>query len=190
MALYCESEYDRGAGCGKTARPDLHGGYGASCIPTITNIKHMKKKIIIVIVTLTLSGLIFHFSAGETIVSEYLTREQKENLEFSFGLCRDEFAYKNEITSSYWSKGGTLSVKGTATPNCGTTWIFGDYELTGEDLTLSYSPIMGSLVGCVCGYPVEYEIEGLEKREYNISLIELGGVYKQPMLLKMIFESL
>ena len=25
-ALYCESEYDRGAGCGKTARPDLYGG--------------------------------------------------------------------------------------------------------------------------------------------------------------------
>jgi hypothetical protein len=25
-ALYCEREYDRGAGCGKTARPDLYGG--------------------------------------------------------------------------------------------------------------------------------------------------------------------
>lgn len=25
-ALYCESEYNRGAGCGKTARPNLHGG--------------------------------------------------------------------------------------------------------------------------------------------------------------------
>ncbi len=35
-ALRCESEYDRGAGCGKTARPDLHGGFCESEIPTIT----------------------------------------------------------------------------------------------------------------------------------------------------------
>ena len=34
--LHCESEYDRGAGCGKTARPDLHGGRCASGVPTIT----------------------------------------------------------------------------------------------------------------------------------------------------------
>jgi len=34
--LHCESEYDRGAGCGKTARPDLHGGFRGSGIPTIT----------------------------------------------------------------------------------------------------------------------------------------------------------
>ena len=37
-ALYCESEYDRGAGCGKTARPDLHGGRLATGVPTITEV--------------------------------------------------------------------------------------------------------------------------------------------------------
>ena len=35
-ALHCESEYDRGAGCGKTARPDLHGGLYVNEVPTIT----------------------------------------------------------------------------------------------------------------------------------------------------------
>jgi hypothetical protein len=35
-ALYCESEYDRGAGCGKTARPDLCGGLYENEVPTIT----------------------------------------------------------------------------------------------------------------------------------------------------------
>ena len=34
--LHYESECDRGAGCGKTARPDLHGGLGAIRVPTIT----------------------------------------------------------------------------------------------------------------------------------------------------------
>jgi hypothetical protein len=35
-AMHCGSEYDRGAGCGKTARPDLHGGLYVNEVPTIT----------------------------------------------------------------------------------------------------------------------------------------------------------
>jgi hypothetical protein len=35
-AMHCESEYDRGAGCGKIARLDLHGGFYVNGIPTIT----------------------------------------------------------------------------------------------------------------------------------------------------------
>ena len=34
--LYCESKYNRGAGCGKTAGPDLHGGRLAAGVPTIS----------------------------------------------------------------------------------------------------------------------------------------------------------
>ncbi len=36
-ALHCESEYNRGAGCGKTARPDLYGGHWVTDVPTISN---------------------------------------------------------------------------------------------------------------------------------------------------------
>lgn len=36
IVLHCESEYNRGAGCGKTARPDLHGGLCVNEVPTIT----------------------------------------------------------------------------------------------------------------------------------------------------------
>ena len=35
-ALHCASEYNRGAGCGKTAGPDLHGGLYVNVVPTIT----------------------------------------------------------------------------------------------------------------------------------------------------------
>ncbi len=38
-ALYCEREYDRGAGCGKTARPDLYGGHWATGVPTMNALK-------------------------------------------------------------------------------------------------------------------------------------------------------
>jgi len=34
--LHCASEYNRGAGCGKTARPDLHGGLYVNVVSTIT----------------------------------------------------------------------------------------------------------------------------------------------------------
>ncbi|MCP4494086.1 MAG: hypothetical protein GY820_43305 [Gammaproteobacteria bacterium] len=30
-----EREYDRGAGCGKTAGPDLYGGHWATGVPTM-----------------------------------------------------------------------------------------------------------------------------------------------------------
>jgi hypothetical protein len=33
-AMHCDS--DRGAGCGKTARPDLHGWLYVNEVPTIT----------------------------------------------------------------------------------------------------------------------------------------------------------
>ena len=35
-ALHCASEYNRGAGCGKTARPDLYGGLYENEVPTMT----------------------------------------------------------------------------------------------------------------------------------------------------------
>jgi len=37
-ALHCESEYNRGAGCGKTARPDLYGGLYVNEVPTISTV--------------------------------------------------------------------------------------------------------------------------------------------------------
>ena len=37
-AMHCESEYNRGAGCGKTARPDLYGGLYVNEVPTMTKL--------------------------------------------------------------------------------------------------------------------------------------------------------
>jgi hypothetical protein len=57
--LYCEREYDRGAGCGKTARPDLYGGHWETGVPTMTVSKQgvtMKKLILISLAILFLQG--------------------------------------------------------------------------------------------------------------------------------------
>ncbi|MFT5260714.1 MAG: hypothetical protein ACI810_002469 [Gammaproteobacteria bacterium] len=150
----------------------------------------MKKIITLIIATIAFMGLflVFHLSSGEVIFSEYLNRDHHDDLDFDFSYCVDESAYKNRITDSHWGKDGVFSIKGTAAQNCGTTWIFGGYELEGDNLILNYTPIISSLFACVCGYPVEFEITGLEKREYNITLIEKGGVYKQPALLLKLLE--
>jgi hypothetical protein len=41
--LHCESEYNRGAGCGKTARPDLYGGLCVNEVPTTRDIRRICK---------------------------------------------------------------------------------------------------------------------------------------------------
>jgi len=40
----CESEYNRGAGCGKTARPDLCGGCWVTGIPTVNAALHVVQR--------------------------------------------------------------------------------------------------------------------------------------------------
>jgi hypothetical protein len=45
--LHCESEYNRGAGCGKTARPDLYGGLCVNEVPTMTDpIESIRQRLI------------------------------------------------------------------------------------------------------------------------------------------------
>ena len=39
-AMHCESEYNRGAGCGKTARPDL---YEEVCVYEVTTVTSFNK---------------------------------------------------------------------------------------------------------------------------------------------------
>ena len=127
-------------------------------------------------------SLLFYALAGPTIVAEYVSRDSNENLDFSFEYCESEIKQKKPLLSR-WVGENTLLVTGVATPNCGTSWIFGDFEVSEDNLTLTYSPVMHSLFACFCNYDVEYKITNLERREYNIKLAESGGIYKEPELL-------
>ena len=133
------------------------------------------------IIVVLVAAVLFYSNAGPAIVSEYASRTSKDNLDFSFGFCGDELASEKPLSSN-WIDENTLLVTGTATPNCGTSWIFGDYAVDENNLTLTYKPVMPYLFACICNYDVEYEITNLERREYNIKLVESEGIYQEPEL--------
>ncbi|NIB44797.1 hypothetical protein HBA55_34775 [Pseudomaricurvus alkylphenolicus] len=124
-----------------------------------------------------LAVFVFNVMAGPTILGVYFGGELNDNLRFSFERCDDqEDAWKDSISRKYWN-GNTLIVEGYAVPNCGTTWLFGDYHLDGNHISLIYKPIMPSLAACVCAFDVEYQIAGLEKGDYTLSIAEEGGIF-------------
>ena len=52
-----------------------------------------------------------------------------------------------------------------------------------NQLTLIYSPVMASLLACMCAHNVEYEISGLQKLPYEIQLVEEGAIFEEPEFL-------
>ena len=128
---------------------------------------------------LVLLGSAFYMMAGPRIIEEAKNHNPPDELSFSFSYCGDENA-KEEIVSSTWVDTNTLRVKAVATPGCGTSWLFGDYLLNGNRLTLSYKAIMVGVLACKCGFPVEYEISPIEKADYEISLVAGEEIYNPP----------
>jgi hypothetical protein len=119
----------------------------------------------------------FYINAGHVIIAEYVKRDSVDNLDFSFSRCGGPSKIHDKILSAEWISNETLLVKGIANPNCETTWLFGDYRVDGNSLTLIYTPVLNGLAACVCSREVEYEIDGLEKKLYDINLAEEGAIY-------------
>lgn len=149
------------------------------------------KKIILVfllIIGLLFSVLAFCLLGGPLIVNEYLKRENKDELNFSFSSCKDDNKYLNDQIISSRIDGNRLSVKAAATPNCGTTWIFGDYLITDHNIELYYTPVLVSVVGCVCTHELEYEIQGVNVKDYKITIKQQEELYSDPSWLYNIFN--
>lgn len=129
----------------------------------------------------TLLCLVFYFLAGPAIIKEALNRDDPESLRFSFSFCGDELATESVLSTS-WLNDDTLQIKAMATPNCGASWLFGDYELNGNNIQLTYSSVMPNILACTCGYPVEYIISPIKKDEYNIALRAGKKIYSPPSI--------
>ena len=129
----------------------------------------------------TLLCLVFYFLAGPAIIKEALSRDDPENLRFSFSFCGDELATES-VLSATWLNDDTLQIKAMATPNCGASWLFGDYDLNENNIQLTYSSVMPSILACTCGYPVEYIISPINKGEYNIGLSAGKEIYSPPSI--------
>jgi hypothetical protein len=97
--LHCESEYNRGAGCGKTARPDLYGRLCVNKVPTMTisnsmGVEFFKNLTIILLACSPLStwGGDFEFSVGGgyqyigIIGTQFAFKEDDKKYFISLGL--------------------------------------------------------------------------------------------------------
>ena len=131
----------------------------------------------ILIIALSFSTLLFLLLGGTLIINEYINRESKDELSFSFSSCKDDNKYFNDQILSSRMEGDTLFVKSAATPNCGTTWIFGDYSINGSNIELYYKPVLASATACICSHELEYEIQGLNMKDYKITINHQGELY-------------
>lgn len=133
-------------------------------------------------------ALLFHLAAGATIVVEYFHHEEPDELDFSFSYCHADPQTEDSTSKIEW-KDGVAIIDVTLSPNCGTSWVFGNYKVDESGtLVLGYKSIAPSIIGCDCGYPATYRIAGLEKRDYEIELREYAFINKVPWLLRSWME--
>ncbi|MDH0097446.1 hypothetical protein L1F06_023380 [Ectopseudomonas hydrolytica] len=132
--------------------------------------------------------ILFHLAGGGTIVHEYFRHDPPEELEFSFGLCESEPRKPTRPEEILW-KENTATINVILSPNCGTTWLLGNYKVEeGSKLVLGYKSIVPSIIGCDCNYPATYRIKGLENKEYEIELREYAFINKVPWLMQKIAD--
>ncbi|MBK1853322.1 hypothetical protein FE845_18420 [Marinobacter sp. 1-4A] len=134
-------------------------------------------------------ALLFHLAAGPTIVEEYFNHEAPDDLDFSFSYCSADSQDADDTSKIVWQEDVAI-VDVTLSPNCGTSWIFGNYKvLESGKLVLGYKSIVPSIIGCDCGYPATYRIAGLEKRDYEIELREYAFINRTPWLVRSWVET-
>ena len=98
------------------------------------------------------------------------------SLEFSTGKCDSNIdSYSGPVSgilSQTWSD-NTLLVEAYLKTYCGGAVISGSYEVKDNSLILEYKvKISGPVTTCVCTHKLIYKISKLEKKDYQISLIE------------------
>lgn len=140
------------------------------------------------LLVLVVAGMAFEVLGGPVIVQEYLRHEQPDNLSFSFSRCEGHGPRSGPDSVQSWS-GDTLRVDVNITPNCGTTWLFGSYRLQGEDeLVLGYKSIVPGFVACDCNFKAAYEIAGIEKKDYRVTVREYALINRVPLLVRALIE--
>ncbi len=99
----------------------------------------------------------------------------KTNLKFSLGICdstMDPYSPPEEgIIKKEWGDENKLTVEAYVKTVCGGAEITGDYKINGDSLVLEYRLHVGDIVtSCLCAHKLIYEITGLVRKDYIISL--------------------
>jgi hypothetical protein len=100
------------------------------------------------------------------------TDRSQINFQFSIIPCNGSNFQPSEIVLSSWQKDQFI-VNTNLSSYCGGATISGDYELSGNNLTLYYKINAGQTVTkCVCTFEGIYRFSNIPKQDYNITLME------------------
>lgn len=138
-------------------------------------------------VILAASSLVTHFG-GPEIVGHLLRNPPRSGLEFAYRGCREGSDLKGstEAPTIMWERANIARVSAIAESNCGTSWLFGDYAVNGNTLTLEYQAVVRKYYLCDCGYRVTYRIRDLPRRDYAIRLYAQPEIYSRLWLWKLL----
>jgi hypothetical protein len=118
-----------------------------------------------------LAIFVFFAQGWPSVIQAIAAHNEPDNLSFNFSRCDSNAQIGTDsIQKTQWTENGEFVVHATVVPNCGTTWILGNYSVSGKDLTLTYQPIVSTYLACVCYQNLEFEISGLPKKKYNLQL--------------------
>lgn len=113
----------------------------------------------------------------EKVLQSLRDQYQPKNVTFSSSSCQGPAGpdLRPGVTRSGWRPDGAFEVDARVEVYCGFPIPVGSYKIEGAKLRLEYLVHMGNAVppSCYCPHDVKYAIAGLEKRDYEIELVEL-----------------
>lgn len=148
----------------------------------------MRKKLLILLGTLV-SAFLVHVSFIPLIISERISHDMPNNLEFSFESCDDNDTNLKDTISTHFWQDDVLEIKGEAHPNCGAVWLYGNYKIKDNNkLVLGYKSLSPFSYACSCTKRVVYRIHNLEMKTYDITLMEYEEVGRMPYFYQWWFD--
>lgn len=108
----------------------------------------------------------------------FSSRSYDSNLDFSYGPCNNSINTFDEsslgIQEFVWLTNDSLQVKAHVSLNCVEKIKRGNYEMTGDSISLLYKAStcggLRSCARCMCAHELVYVISDLDKKDYSFIL--------------------
>ena len=130
----------------------------------------------------------FTYFGGPEIVGHILASPAKPELQFKYKLCPDDHAPVGSAVppTIEWEGTNIARVSAIAESNCGTNWLFGNYAVSGDTITVEYQAIVSRYSLYNCAHQVSYRIRDIPKRGYIVQILARPEIYSRLWLWKLL----
>ena len=90
--------------------------------------------------------------------------------------CRTAIArefFLTHVSNQTWINENTLRIEAKGVVNCDAQVVCPRYEIQGDSIVLKFGEVYNTpfmAAACICPHDLTYEISGLEKKDYQISI--------------------